>query len=160
MTLFAVNATLDEVVRPLDFSAFGDHGQEVSVWTLADRQKAGEPDVTNSFGEPERVSPVGVHVPGGRAAVRLSISALVVDGDSVEIRFVTRERDGVDHPPFDRAIEVRSCSSLRGSTGLTMWWSKPARTARCRSFASPWPVMATSTTFRIASGVSRRRSAT
>ena len=58
VTLFAVNATLDEVVRPFDFSAYGDRGQEVFVWTLADRQKAGEPDVTNSFGEPERVSPV------------------------------------------------------------------------------------------------------
>jgi alpha-N-arabinofuranosidase len=57
VTLFAVNGTLDEVVRPLDFSAFGDRGQKVFVWTLADRQKAGEPDVTNSFGEPERVSP-------------------------------------------------------------------------------------------------------
>ncbi len=58
VTLFAVNATLDEVVRPLDLSAFGDRGQEVSVWTLTDRQKAGEPDVANSFGGPERVSPV------------------------------------------------------------------------------------------------------
>ncbi len=58
VTLFAVNDTLDEVVRPLDFSAFGDRGREVFVWTLADRQKVGEPDVTNSFGEPERVSPM------------------------------------------------------------------------------------------------------
>ncbi len=58
VTLFAVNATLDPVIRPLDFSAFGGHGQEVSVWTLADRQKAGEPDVTNSFDDPERVAPV------------------------------------------------------------------------------------------------------
>src|SRR5262249_4075964 len=56
--LFAVNATLDDIVRPIDFSAFGDKGQELSVWTLADRKKAGEPDVTNSFGEPERISPV------------------------------------------------------------------------------------------------------
>ncbi|HVS36489.1 MAG TPA: alpha-L-arabinofuranosidase C-terminal domain-containing protein [Gemmataceae bacterium] len=57
VTLFAVNATLNEVARPLDFSAFGDKGQEIAVWTLADRQKAGEPDVTNGFGDPERVSP-------------------------------------------------------------------------------------------------------
>jgi alpha-L-arabinofuranosidase len=55
-TLFAVNATLDEVVRPLDFSAFGKEAQEVSVWTLADRERAGEPDVTNSFAAPERVT--------------------------------------------------------------------------------------------------------
>jgi alpha-L-arabinofuranosidase len=58
VTLFAVNATLDDIVRPVDLSAFGDKGQELSVWTLADRKKAAEPDVTNSFGEPERVSPV------------------------------------------------------------------------------------------------------
>jgi alpha-N-arabinofuranosidase len=58
VVLFAVNAALKEVRRPLDFSAFGTDGQEVSVWTLADRQGAGEPDVTNNFAEPERVSPV------------------------------------------------------------------------------------------------------
>jgi alpha-N-arabinofuranosidase len=57
VTLFAVNATLDEIVRPLDFTAFGEHGQEVSVWTLTDRKKAGEPDATNGFAEPERVAP-------------------------------------------------------------------------------------------------------
>jgi alpha-N-arabinofuranosidase len=55
--LFAINPTLEEITRPLDFSAFGKDGQDVSVWTLADREKAGEPDVTNSFGEPERVRP-------------------------------------------------------------------------------------------------------
>jgi alpha-N-arabinofuranosidase len=58
VVLFAVNAALKEVRRPLDFSAFGPDGQEVSVWTLADRREAGEPDVTNSFAEPERVCPV------------------------------------------------------------------------------------------------------
>ena len=58
LTLFAVNAGLSDVTRPLDLSAFGDAGQEVEVWTLADRKKAGEPDVTNSFGDPERVAPV------------------------------------------------------------------------------------------------------
>jgi alpha-N-arabinofuranosidase len=57
VTLLAVNATLDDVVRPLDFSAFGARGQEVSIWTLADRKSAGEPDVTNSFEDPERVAP-------------------------------------------------------------------------------------------------------
>jgi alpha-L-arabinofuranosidase len=58
VTLFAVNATLDDVVRPLDFAAFGDRGQTMSVWTLADRHGAGEPDVTNSFAEPERIAVV------------------------------------------------------------------------------------------------------
>jgi alpha-N-arabinofuranosidase len=56
LTLFAVNSGLTDVTRPLDLSAFGDAAQEVEVWTLADRQKAGEPDVSNSFGDPERVA--------------------------------------------------------------------------------------------------------
>ncbi len=56
LTLFAVNADLSDVTRPLDLSAFGDAGQEVEVWTLADRRRAGEPDVSNSFGDPERVA--------------------------------------------------------------------------------------------------------
>jgi alpha-N-arabinofuranosidase len=64
LILFAVNDTLNDIIRPVDFSAFGERGQEVSTWTLADRkapsgrQGAGEPDVTNSFGDPERISPV------------------------------------------------------------------------------------------------------
>jgi alpha-N-arabinofuranosidase len=58
VTLFAVNGTRADVTRPLDLSAFGKAGQELAVWTLADRHRAGEPDVTNSFAEPERVSPV------------------------------------------------------------------------------------------------------
>jgi alpha-N-arabinofuranosidase len=56
--LFAVNPGLEDISRPLDFSAFGKEGQEVSVWTLADRERAGEPDVANSFADPERVRPV------------------------------------------------------------------------------------------------------
>jgi hypothetical protein len=31
-------------------------GQEVEEWTLADSKQAWEPDVANSFGEPERVN--------------------------------------------------------------------------------------------------------
>jgi alpha-L-arabinofuranosidase len=57
LTLFAVNQTGDEIVRPLDLSAFGAEGQEAEVWTLADRDHAGEPDVTNGFGDPERIVP-------------------------------------------------------------------------------------------------------
>jgi alpha-N-arabinofuranosidase len=56
--LFAVNPTLEDVTRPLDLSAFGGGGREVSVWTLGDRDKASEPDVTNSFADPERVQVV------------------------------------------------------------------------------------------------------
>jgi hypothetical protein len=39
----------------VDLSAFG--GGELSVWTLADREPAGEPDVANSCAAPERVRP-------------------------------------------------------------------------------------------------------
>jgi alpha-N-arabinofuranosidase len=55
VTLFAVNDSLNVETRKLDFSAFGIGGHDVSVWTLADAQRAGEPDVTNSFDMPRRV---------------------------------------------------------------------------------------------------------
>ena len=55
IVLFGVNSGLEAVSRPLDFSAYGPTGQELEVWTLADGKQAGEPDATNSFGEPERV---------------------------------------------------------------------------------------------------------
>jgi alpha-N-arabinofuranosidase len=55
VTLFIVNGSLEEQTRTLDLSAFGEAGQEVAVHTLADQRKAGEPDVTNSFAEPDRV---------------------------------------------------------------------------------------------------------
>jgi alpha-N-arabinofuranosidase len=57
VVLFAVNDSLDEVRRTLDLSAFGPGGRPVRAWTLADRDGAGEPDVTNNFGDPERVAP-------------------------------------------------------------------------------------------------------
>ena len=56
MVLFALNDGLQAIPRPLDFSAFGSKRQKLEVWTLADRKQAGEPDVTNSFGEPERIT--------------------------------------------------------------------------------------------------------
>jgi alpha-L-arabinofuranosidase len=56
--VFAVNDTFTDIRRPLDFSASGSNGQDVAVWTLADRQQAGEPDVANSFAEPARIVPV------------------------------------------------------------------------------------------------------
>jgi alpha-L-arabinofuranosidase len=55
LVLFAVNPTQNEIVRPLDLSAFGNGGQEAKVWTLADTQRAGEPDAVNSFDSPNRV---------------------------------------------------------------------------------------------------------
>jgi alpha-L-arabinofuranosidase len=58
VVLFAVNDTLEAITRPFDFSAFGSQGEKLAVWTLADHRHASEPDVTNSFGEPDRVAPV------------------------------------------------------------------------------------------------------
>jgi alpha-N-arabinofuranosidase len=56
--LFAVNDGLNDIVRSVDFSSFGDRGQEVSTWILTDRKHAGQPDAINGFGDPERISPV------------------------------------------------------------------------------------------------------
>ena len=58
LVLFGINDTTANLSRPLDLSAFGSSGQEATVWTLADRDRAGEPDVTNEFGDPERVAVV------------------------------------------------------------------------------------------------------
>ena len=58
VTLFAVNDGLQKCPRALDFSAFGSRPRSASVWTLSDRQCAGEPDVSNSFDDPERIGPV------------------------------------------------------------------------------------------------------
>lgn len=58
VVLFAVNPSPRDVTRPLDLRAFGDAPRTISAWTLADTKKAGEPDVTNSFVDPERISPV------------------------------------------------------------------------------------------------------
>jgi alpha-N-arabinofuranosidase len=58
ITLFAVNDALTEEPRELDLSAFAHGPVDLQVWTLADRDKAGSPDVTNSFDDPERIVPV------------------------------------------------------------------------------------------------------
>ncbi len=55
--VFAVNDSLHELARTMDFSDFGNPAQPVSVTTLTDQKHAGEPDVTNSFADPERVKP-------------------------------------------------------------------------------------------------------
>jgi alpha-N-arabinofuranosidase len=61
VTLFAINDTLSPVSRPIDLSAFAASAttpmKPIEVWTLADTKNEGEPDVTNSFGEPERIIP-------------------------------------------------------------------------------------------------------
>lgn len=55
VVIFAVNDTLEPITRLLDLSAFGNRNRRLTVWTLADRDHAGEPDARNSFGDPERV---------------------------------------------------------------------------------------------------------
>lgn len=78
--LFVVNDTLEDIIRPLDLSAFGSQGQEVTVWTLTDREHAGEPDVTNSFGDPERVVPIRsvFHAPAPKFDYRFPALSLTV----------------------------------------------------------------------------------
>jgi alpha-N-arabinofuranosidase len=56
MTLLAVNDTLEPIERTLDVSAFP--GRNMTEWKLTEVKQAGEPDVANSFAEPERVIPV------------------------------------------------------------------------------------------------------
>lgn len=59
VTLFAVNMSPKELLRPVDLSSFSAEGQEAMVWTLTDTKNAGEPDATNNFATPERIMPVG-----------------------------------------------------------------------------------------------------
>lgn len=82
VTIFVVNPTRDDLDRTFDLSAFGSGGRELKVWTIADRDNAGEPDVTNSFGDPGRVTAVGstIHARSGAQVQyqfpRLSITCL------------------------------------------------------------------------------------
>src|SRR5262249_30271526 len=80
LIVFAVNSTLNDITRPLDFSAFAAKGQDVAVWTLADRKHAGEPDVVNSFANPERIVPIALrfHVPSARFRYRFPALSLTV----------------------------------------------------------------------------------
>jgi alpha-N-arabinofuranosidase len=76
LTLFAVNATGQDVTRPLDLSAFGDRLPAATVWTLTDTRHAGEPDVVNSFAEPDRVVPLETRLEGGTARLTYRFPAL------------------------------------------------------------------------------------
>ncbi len=58
VVVFAVNESYQPVSRPLDFSEFGDSDSALEIWTLADSDRAGEPDVTNNFAGRDRVAPV------------------------------------------------------------------------------------------------------
>jgi len=56
LVLFAVNDSSHEIRRQVDISSFGHAGKKVTVWTLSDSKRAGEPDARNSFAEPERIA--------------------------------------------------------------------------------------------------------
>jgi alpha-N-arabinofuranosidase len=56
LTLFAVNSSTAEVTRPLDLSAFDVADMKLTRLTLADRDTANQPDVTNSFADSQRVN--------------------------------------------------------------------------------------------------------
>jgi alpha-N-arabinofuranosidase len=78
--LFAVNDSLHDITRPVDFSAFGAAGQEVTARVLTDLKLAGEPDVTNSFAEPVRIAPETstFKAPGPRFDYRFPALSLTV----------------------------------------------------------------------------------
>jgi alpha-L-arabinofuranosidase len=80
VVLFAVNRAPKAITRPLDLSAFGGGPRQVQVWTLADRHMAGEPDVSNSFGDPERVATVAsrLEVPGDHLTYHFPALSLTV----------------------------------------------------------------------------------
>jgi alpha-N-arabinofuranosidase len=83
IALFAVNPIPQEIVRPVDLTAFTDAAKDIEVWTLADRRHAGEPDAANSFAEPERIAAErsAYHAPSGRFDFRfapLSLTVLIV----------------------------------------------------------------------------------
>lgn len=65
ITLFAVNPTTGDLDRTLDLAAFGRGAKDLKVWTISDFESAGEPDATNSFDDPERITVVAssVHAP-------------------------------------------------------------------------------------------------
>ena len=55
--VFAVNDSPDPLTKTLDMTSFGTLQTKVEAWTLGDRDKAGEVDVTNGFTDPARIVP-------------------------------------------------------------------------------------------------------
>jgi alpha-N-arabinofuranosidase len=79
LTIFAVNYASREITRPLDLSAFAISDHNATVWTLSDRDHAGEPDATNSFSDPERIKArkSDFSTPGARVSYRFPPYSLV-----------------------------------------------------------------------------------
>jgi alpha-N-arabinofuranosidase len=97
VVLFAVNDTVEDIARLLDFSAFdraGDNGHDMTVWSLADSMNAGEPDATNSFGEPSRIVAKQTH---NLSAVAPKFAFSFPPLSLTVIKWqLTRKRGGVD----------------------------------------------------------------
>ena len=79
VSVFVVNESADAMKSTLNLSAFGV-GAGADVQTLADRDKAGEPDVTNGFGDSERVGVKGASgkIVEGKVSVELPAWSLTV----------------------------------------------------------------------------------
>lgn len=86
IALFAVNPTAEDLDRTLDLSAFGKGASELKVWTIRDRDAAGEPDATNNFDDPQRIAVVSSTIRASSLAgvdlrfPKLSITCIEVSG--------------------------------------------------------------------------------
>lgn len=58
LVLFVVNDTRKAIRSGLDLNELGVKPQAAECWILTDKKKAGEPDATNTFVDPERIAPV------------------------------------------------------------------------------------------------------
>jgi alpha-L-arabinofuranosidase len=76
VTVFVVNDGLEAVEAALDLTGLGTLSPVAEVWTLTDRDRAGEPDVTNGFGDPERIAPVASRAPLGDSRLEHAFEAL------------------------------------------------------------------------------------
>ncbi len=80
VSLFAVNPAAEDIERTVDFAALSRGPLEISVQTLCDRDRAGEPDAANSFADPERISTAvsSFHAAGPRFRYRFPALTLTV----------------------------------------------------------------------------------
>ncbi len=80
VAVFVVNESANAVNANLDLSAFGFGAGAAEVKTLADRERVGQPDVTNGFADPERVGVRGASaaIVEGKVSVELPAWSLTV----------------------------------------------------------------------------------
>jgi len=97
MVVYVVNSALQAISQTLDFSAHGVSARQLTVWTLADRDRAGEPDVTNSFDDPDRVKPV-------RSVVTTDTMALTYRFPALSLTVLTWPGAGVYDPSGELGV--------------------------------------------------------